>query len=164
MQRIIVNTDPGVDDAMALLYVLNSLDIRLEAIIASYGNVPLEVATRNILEILRVARAKSAPQVALGADSPLRGIKEVADAYSENGLGGWAVASEVTPGMVSEFAASDLIPSLAQQHHNEVALVTIAPMTNAALALRKNPLGFRMIKEIIMMGGSLRSRQYHSHG
>src|SRR5215510_16146582 len=86
-QRIIIDTDPGVDDALAFLLALASPEIRLEALTTTQGNVTLEKATRNALSILELGRANQIP-VAAGSMYPLvQPLRASADVHGESGIG-----------------------------------------------------------------------------
>jgi purine nucleosidase len=156
MQRIIVDTDGGIDDALALLYALASPDVSIEAITTVSGNVSLAQATRNVFEVLRVAGARNPPQVAQGAAAPLAGpLVSATDVHGEDGLGGWTAIRPAPDGAVSPIHASQLIPKLARSHPGEVTLVTLGPLTNLALALHADSDGLRSLKGIVVMGGTV---------
>jgi inosine-uridine nucleoside N-ribohydrolase len=155
MHRIIVNTDPGIDDAMALLYVLCSPEALVEAIMSSHGNVSVEVATQNVFEILRISELPDLPEVAQGVASPDQEPTLATNIHGKDGLGGWRMNQPPSFGKLSKLTAPQLIGSIARQHPNEVTLVALAPLTNLSLALRQDPVGFRMLKEIVMMGGTV---------
>jgi purine nucleosidase len=159
MQRIIVDTDAGIDDAMALLYALRSPGVRIEAITTVHGNVAVEVATQNIFEILHVSGLKELPVVAQGSAMPLRSGSAhpvtAQEVHGEDGLGGWTKRGRVPRGAVADAPGAQLILSIARQYPGEVTLVTLGPLTNAATAFREDPAGFRMLKEAVVMGGAV---------
>jgi inosine-uridine nucleoside N-ribohydrolase len=153
MPRIILDTDGGVDDALALLLALAWPDASIEAICSVHGNVPLETATANVGEILYVA-GREVP-VARGAIAPLACAPVFAtEVHGDDGLGGWP---RTAPGPVElhELPAWKLIPALARRAAHELTLVTLGPLTNVALAFREDPKGCRMLKEIVVMGGAV---------
>jgi inosine-uridine nucleoside N-ribohydrolase len=151
--RVIIDTDPGVDDAFALLLAMRSSELKIEAITPVAGNVPLDLTLPNALRMVEIAGRTDIP-VAAGARTPLtRRLVTAAYAHGENGLGG-AVFPEPKTKPVDEPAA-ELICRIARKYPGEVTLITIGPLTNiaAALAVDSNLAG--NIRGLIMMGGSL---------
>lgn len=156
MHRVILDTDGGVDDALAILYLLNSPGVRIDAITTVHGNVPVEAATRNVFEILRIAGHKVPVDVARGCDRPLRGDAVAAShVHGDDGLGGWTKGREVGMGKLATNPAHQVILDCARRCPGEVTLITIGPLTNAAAAFRGNPEGFRLLKDIVVMGGAV---------
>lgn len=151
--RVIVDTDPGVDDAIALLLAMRSPELRIEAITAVAGNVPLELTLPNALRMVEIAGRTDIP-VAAGAKSPmLRRLVTAAYVHGENGLGG-AVFPEPTTKPVPE-AGPLLIREIVRKYPGEITLLTIGPLTNVATALNSDPGLTEMIRGVVMMGGSL---------
>jgi inosine-uridine nucleoside N-ribohydrolase len=154
MERIIIDTDGGVDDALALLLALGWPGVQIEAITTVYGNVALEAATRNVGEVLHVAGTERI--VARGCSAPLAtAVLKAPEVHGYDGLGGWTAIEVAHPPSVCELPAWKLIPSLARQSPGAVTLVTIGPLTNAARAAREDPDGLRMLKQIVTMGGAI---------
>jgi len=163
VQRIVIDTDGGVDDALALLLALAWPETVVEAVTTVHGNVPVETATRNVREVLHLAGHEV--HIAEGRATPLTTLFSrsstpvfAADVHGRDGLGGWirtAPLRAIPPGAVS---ASRTISMRARQYPGEVTLVTIGPLTNAAVALREDPEGFRLLKQIVTMGGAVRDR------
>jgi len=151
--RVLIDTDPGVDDAFALLLAMRSPELKIEAITAVAGNVPLELTLPNALRMVEIAGRTDIP-VAAGAKAPLlRRLVTAAYAHGENGLGG-AVFPEPTIKPVAEHAA-ELIRSVIRRYPKEVTLITVGPLTNVAAALNGDPELASLIKGVVMMGGSL---------
>src|SRR5438445_4338210 len=151
--RVIIDTDPGVDDALALLLAMRSPELKIEAITPVAGNVPLELTLLNALRMVEIAGRTDIP-VAAGAKAPLmRRLVSAAYAHGENGLGG-AVFPEPNTQPVTEPAA-EFIRHIVRKYPNEVTLITIGPLTNVATALNADPELAGMIKNLVMMGGSL---------
>jgi inosine-uridine nucleoside N-ribohydrolase len=154
MQRIVIDTDAGVDDALAILLALAWPDVRIMAITTVHGNVPVEAATRNVGEILRVAGGRAT--VAQGCSVPLDGAPvSAARVHGADGLGGWCETLPAAPLPVGDMPAQQLIPALARQFPGEITLITIGPLTNAAAAIREDPAGFRMLRRVVTMGGTV---------
>jgi inosine-uridine nucleoside N-ribohydrolase len=151
--RVIIDTDPGVDDALALLLAMRSPELKIEAITPVAGNVPLELTLPNALRMVEIAGRADIP-VAVGAKAPLmRRLVTAAYAHGENGLGG-AVFPETKIHPVNQPAA-ELIRQIVKRFPGEVTLLTIGPLTNIATALNLDPELAGMVRAIVMMGGSL---------
>ncbi len=151
--RVIIDTDPGVDDALALLLAMRSPELNIEAITAVAGNVPLELTLPNALRMVEIAGRTDIP-VAAGAKAPLvRRLVTATYAHGENGLGG-AVFPEPKIKPVSEPAA-EFIRQVVRKYPGEVTLITIGPQTNVAAALNSDAELAAMVKSLVMMGGSL---------
>ena len=151
--RVIIDTDPGVDDALALLLAMRSPELKIEAITPVAGNVPLDLTLPNALRMAEIAGRTDIP-VAAGAKAPLlRRLVTASYAHGENGLGG-AVFPEPTTKPVAEPGA-ELIRQIIRKFPGEVTLLTIGPLTNIATALNTDPQLAGMIRGLVMMGGSL---------
>src|SRR5712671_135708 len=151
--RVIIDTDPGVDDALALLLAMRSPELKIEGITAVAGNVPLELTLPNALRMVEIAGRTDIP-VAAGAKAPLlRRLVTAAYAHGENGLGG-AVFPEPTTKPVTS-PASEVIRQIVRKFPGEVTLLTIGPLTNIASALNADPELAGMLRALVMMGGSL---------
>src|SRR5438309_1491531 len=151
--HVILDTDPGVDDALALLLAMRSPELKIEAITTVAGNVPLELTLPNALRMVEIAGRTDVP-VAAGAKGPLmRRLVTAAYAHGENGLGG-AVFPEPTIKPVAEPAAQ-FIQQLVRRYPSDVTLITIGPLTNVATALNSDPELAAMVKSVVMTGGSL---------
>jgi inosine-uridine nucleoside N-ribohydrolase len=151
--RVIIDTDPGVDDAFALLLAMRSPELKIEAITAVAGNVPLELTLPNALRLVEIAGRTDIP-VAAGAKLPLvRRLVTATYAHGENGLGG-AVFPDPTIKPVGEPAA-EYIRRIVRKYPNEVTLITLGPLTNVATALNGDSELAGLIRGVTMMGGSL---------
>jgi inosine-uridine nucleoside N-ribohydrolase len=150
---VVIDTDPGVDDAFALLLAMRSPELKIEGITAVAGNVPLELTLPNALRMVEIAGRTDIP-VAAGAKAPLmRRLVTATYAHGENGLGG-AAFPEPTTKPVAEPAA-ELIRSVVRKYPNDVTLITVGPLTNVAAALNSDPGLARLVRGVTMMGGSL---------
>jgi inosine-uridine nucleoside N-ribohydrolase len=152
-RRIILDSDPGVDDAMAIFLALRSPELKIEAITAVSGNVPLSFTLPNALRLVEIAGRPDVP-VAAGADTPLvRRLITASYVHGNNGLGGVEFpAPKLKP--VAETAAQ-LIRRVVRANPGEIGIVAVGPLTNVALALKSDPELAAQIKEIVVMGGSL---------
>jgi purine nucleosidase len=151
--RIIIDTDPGVDDALAFLLALASPEIKLEALTTTQGNVTLEKATRNALSVLELACASHIP-VARGSVLPLvQPLRASADVHGESGIGNARVPAPQTQ-PVSKHAVDYLIERVLAEP-NEISIFPIGPLTNIAMAIRKEPRFAKAVKELVIMGGAI---------
>src|SRR5229473_6317583 len=152
-QRIILDTDPGVDDAIAIFLALRSPELHVEAITPVCGNVPLSLTLPNALRLVEIAGRTDIP-VAAGAATPLvRRLVTAKYAHGNNGLGGVEFPEpKIKP--VSE-TATELIRRIVRANPGEISIVAIGPLTNVATVLKSDPTIAPLIKSIVIMGGSL---------
>jgi len=152
-KRIIIDTDPGVDDALTFLLALASPEIKLEALTTTQGNVTVDKATRNALSILELAHAGHIP-VAAGSTVPLIGpLRASAYVHGESGIGESKLL-EAKAKPVSQHAVDFLIERVLAEP-NEISIFPIAPLTNIAMAIRKEPRFAKSVKELVIMGGAI---------
>lgn len=153
MTRILIDTDPGIDDALALFLALASPELQVEAITTVYGNVSVEQSTRNALTLLELAGRVDIP-VGQGCASPLISQRiDAGGAYGQNGLGELMLPQpQIRP--VSEHAV-DVIIKKVMAAPGEITLVALGPLTNLAIALRLEPALAHTVREVVMMGGAL---------
>ena len=146
--RVIIDTDPGVDDALALLLAMRSPELKIEGITPVAGNVPLELTLPNALRMVEIAGRTDIP-VAAGAKAPLvRRLITAAQVHGENGLGG-AVFPEPTTKPIAEPAA-EFIRNTVRKHPGEVTLITIGPLTNIATALNSDSELAGLVPRLVM--------------
>ena len=152
-RRIIIDTDPGVDDALAILLALKSPEVKVEAITAVAGNVPLDLTLRNALRLVEIAGRTDIP-VAAGANRPLkRRLVTAAYVHGNNGLAGVEFPEPKTKPTAEP--APQLIRRIVRQSPGEVSIVAIGPLTNLALAFSEDPQLPSRIRSVTIMGGSL---------
>ena len=151
--RVIIDTDPGVDDALALLLAMRSPELKIEGITPVAGNVPLKLTLPNALRMVEVAGRAEIPVAAGGREPLVRRLVTAAYAHGENGLGG-AEFPEPKIKPIPESAA-DFIRRTVRKYPGEVTLITIGPLTNVGVALRGDPELAGMVRNLVMMGGSL---------
>jgi inosine-uridine nucleoside N-ribohydrolase len=153
VSRVIIDTDPGIDDAFALLLAMRSPELKIEAITPVAGNVPLDLTLPNALRMIEIAGRTDIP-VAAGARAPLmRRLVTASYVHGENGLGG-AVFPEPTTKPVATPAA-EMIREIIRKYPHEITLITIGPLTNIATAMNSDPELAAMTRAVVMMGGSL---------
>jgi purine nucleosidase len=151
-RRIILDCDPGHDDAMAILLAHGTPEISLAAITTVAGNHPVSLTTLNALRICTLAGITDVP-VAAGCAAPLvRPLLTAEEIHGTEGLEGhpWSDPSvRAAPGH-----AVDLIVDLVMASPGEITLVPIGPLTNIAMAARKEPRIVERVREVVLMGGS----------
>jgi inosine-uridine nucleoside N-ribohydrolase len=151
---IIIDTDPGIDDALALFLACASPELDIRAATSVAGNVGINRTTRNAAHLLRLG-GRSAVPVYRGADRPLRHkLETIEDIHGQNGLGGVELPGDAPihgPGTATEA----LIRLLNDANHASVTVVLLGPQTNMALALQQNPGIAWAVKEFVVMGGSI---------
>ncbi len=151
--RIILDCDPGVDDAVALLLAFGSPDeIDLVGITTVAGNVSLTHTTRNALRICALAGRSDVPVYKGCANGIFPAPARAGTVHGNDGLGGVTIAD--APFGAQNQHAVDFIIEAVQKAPGEIILCPIGPMTNIALALLKEPSIARDIKEIVFMGGA----------
>jgi inosine-uridine nucleoside N-ribohydrolase len=152
-RQVIIDTDPGADDAIAIMLALNSPELAVRALTVVAGNVPAAQGLDNALRLVSLARRCDLP-VAIGAQRPLVGILTTAEMYhGKNGLGDVQLPPPTCA--ADKRWAPDLIVDLVHAAPHEITLITIGPLTNIALAVSKDPSIIPLVKEVIMMGGSI---------
>lgn len=155
MQKIIIDTDPGVDDAHAILLALAHPNVKVEAITTVNGNVGVDQTTANALKILDVAEKDIL--VFSGCASPLVNTPVHASfVHGKDGLGDCHIPSSKRA-IEKEHAANALV-RLANEQPGEITLVAIAPLTNLAVALRLDPDLPSKFRKLVIMGGAHLSR------
>jgi len=145
--------DTGVDDALALAYLLASDEIELVGIGTVSGNVSAEQAADNTLRLLALAGRADVP-VAVGEHNPLAGQFDggAPNVHGANGLGGVAVPpAEVAP--VAE-AAANMLLRLSHQYDSRLEVIAVGPLTNLARALERDPLLPERVASVTVMGGA----------
>src|ERR1700730_6154314 len=149
--RIIIDCDPGHDDAMAIVLAHGSPEIELAAITTVAGNHPLELTTLNARRICSLCRIEV--PIAAGCSAPLiRPLVTAPEIHGETGLEGhlWP---DPTAAIVPDHAV-DLIIDLVMAAPGEITLVPTGPVTNIAMALRKEPRIASRVREGVLMGGA----------
>jgi len=153
-KRILFDTDPGIDDACAILLALASPEVSLEGLSIVHGNCSVEQATINALSILELAHASHIP-VAKGCELPLVQPSLLApETHGSTGLG-YAKLPEPRLRPTVQHGIDFLIEKILSSP-GEITLVAIGPLTNVALAIRQEPRLVSAVKELIIMGGALR--------
>ena len=151
-RRVIIDTDPGIDDAIAILLALRSPELHIEALTVVAGNVTVDRGSQNALKLLSFAGRTNIP-VSKGAAHPLRkSLRTATYWHGPNGIGGIDLPNPTQT--LDRRRAPDLMIELAHAHPHDLTVLAIGPLTNVALALQKAPSLKRELSEIIVMGGS----------
>ncbi len=165
MKRILIDCDPGVDDALAILLAMKSPELCVEAITTVSGNVHVEQATDNLLMILGLLDISDYPLIAKGEAAPL--VKPLINAehvHGDDGLGNISKLSNPDGSScylpaecdVSDISGVDLILKMVNRYPDELTIVALGPLTNISMAIRKEPEIMRKLKSIVLMGGAFR--------
>jgi len=151
-QQIIIDTDPGQDDAIALLLAAASPELDLLGVTTVAGNVPLALTTLNARKVLELAGRRDLP-VCAGADRPLDGPLVTAEhVHGDTGLNGVELPEPTLP-LDPRHAADFIVQTLRERAPGTVTLCPLGPLTNIALALRRAPDIAPRIRRIVLMGG-----------
>ncbi len=152
-KKVIIDTDPGTDDALAIMLALNSPELDVRALTVVPGNVTLEMGVENALRMVSLADRCDIP-VAGGASHPL--FQKLITAqfwHGKNGLGN----VELPPSKckANPMFGPDLIIKLVHDNPHEITLIPVGPLTNIALAVEKDPSIIPLVKDVVIMGGSI---------
>jgi len=150
---IIIDTDPGIDDALAIFLACASPELEIRAVTTVAGNVGINRTTRNAGALMALAGRTDVP-VYRGADRPIRGSwTTIQDIHGRNGIGDPTIPDG--PNGSRGSAVEALIEILTAAQPDSQTLVLLGPQTNLALALEQQPDIVRGIREIVLMAGSL---------
>ena len=152
-RRVVIDTDPGTDDAMAILLALNSPELQVEALTIVPGNVNGDQGLENALKLVSVAGRCNVP-VAAGARHPLN--QKLITAQFWHGKNGLAdIELPASKCQADPRFGPDLIIELVHKYPHEITLIPVGPLTNIALAVSKDPSIAKLVKDIVIMGGSI---------
>ncbi len=164
--HLLIDTDPGIDDALAILLALTSPGVSVEAITTVAGNVSVDRATANLGYILQVARPDPMPRVARGAEAPLkRALVTAGHVHGQDGLGN--LDHFVEPDGRPRYPApslplqmqdgADLILEMADRFRRDLVVVALGPLTNLALALGRDARRLGRVGRVVVMGGAIKA-------
>ena len=150
---LIIDTDPGQDDAVAILLALASPEINLLGITTVAGNVPLALTQENARKICDLA-GRTDMQVFAGLDRPLvRPLVTAEHVHGRTGLDGPVLPDPETP-LQEQHAVDYIIDTLRREPAGSVTLAPIGPLSNIAMAMQRAPDIIQRIRQIILMGGA----------
>jgi purine nucleosidase len=151
-RKIIIDCDPGIDDALALVYAHGHPGLALAGLTTVAGNVSLGKTTANTLRIRDFLGMTGVPVVA-GSQGPLlRSAIDARDVHGESGLGQVGLPDPATgpdPGHAADFIIEQVSAA-----PGEITLIAVGPLTNVALAVRRYPALTRQVRDFVIMGGS----------
>ncbi|TIU79244.1 MAG: nucleoside hydrolase [Mesorhizobium sp.] len=151
-RKIIIDTDPGQDDAVAILLALGSAELEIVGMTAVAGNVPLRLTEKNARKICELA-GRPDIKVYAGAIRPLaRELVTAEEVHGETGLNGPQLP-EPTMKLQDQYAVDFIVETLMKEESGTITLCALGPLTNIALALIREPKIAPRIKEIVLMGG-----------
>ena len=151
-RKIIIDTDPGQDDAVAILLALGSSELEIVGISAVAGNVPLKLTEKNARKICELA-GRPEVKVYAGAIRPLaRTLVTAEEVHGKTGLNGPQLP-EPTMKLQEQYAVDFIVETLMKEESGTITLCPLGPLTNIALALIREPRIAPRIKEIVLMGG-----------
>jgi inosine-uridine nucleoside N-ribohydrolase len=165
MRNVLIDTDGGVDDALAIALALVSPELSVTGITTVAGNIPVDIATRNVFTVLEAVSPDVCPPVAQGAAAPLsRALVTASEVHGADGLGNITTSRRPDVSLkypspkvtLSDLAAVDFIIREVREHGKALTIVTIGPLANIAEAIGKDPDTMRQVGEIVIMGGAFR--------
>ncbi|EHK2399301.1 nucleoside hydrolase [Clostridium perfringens] len=155
-RKVIVDCDPGIDDALAIILALKSKEIEVVGITTVSGNVESLQGAKNALKVLKLLGRLDIP-VYLGESKPIkRELVTAQDTHGEDGLGE-TFLEEVSSEYIRENGVDFILNTLKNQEN--VSIIALGPLTNLCRAIEKDSESFHRVKEIVSMGGA-----YKSHG
>ncbi|MEM7211610.1 MAG: nucleoside hydrolase, partial [Pseudomonadota bacterium] len=155
MHKIIIDTDPGIDDAMAIHLAFAHPELEVVGLTSIFGKVHVPVATRNALALAEMAGSDC--PVAEGTDTPL-GQPAHPPGYFVHGDDGFGNSGVIEPARVKDpRSAAQFIVDMVNAHPGEITLCPIGPLTSIALALRLDPTIAEKVTQVVIMGGAVQT-------
>ena len=156
VKKIVIDTDPGVDDSLAIFVALNSPELEVLGLTTIFGNAVTATCTENALRLLEIAKRTDVPVIE-GAEVPLNGNFRGAASFvhGDNGQGNATLSSPVTKPL--DIDAVTFLKEIIETNPNEITLVPVGPLTNIANLLTIHEGIDSKIKEIVLMGGNAQS-------
>jgi purine nucleosidase len=148
---VLIDTDIGVDDAVAITLALCVRELELVGLVSVGGNVPLDQVTRNIPSLLAALGRENWPQIGKGLDQD-PSLSHALDVHGDDGLGGLGLPTPV------DFSAGDYIDTyeeLIERHGGDLAIIAIGPLTNLAALMDQRPGLLERAGQIVIMGGAI---------
>ncbi|MDH6232299.1 purine nucleosidase [Mesorhizobium soli] len=151
-RKIIIDTDPGQDDAFAILFALGSKELEVVALTTVAGNVPLTLTSRNALQIAELAGRTDVPVYAGCARPMVKQLKTAEYVHGPTGIDG-CVLPEPSVSLQDKHAVNFLVDTLMAAPAGEITVCTLGPMTNLGMAMVMEPRIVPRIREVVLMGG-----------
>jgi purine nucleosidase len=153
VRHIIYDTDTGIDDALALIYLAGVEGVEISAITTVFGNTPVDSAVSNVARVLQLVDL-SDTVVARGAAGPLVGEAHIGShVHGQDGLGD-VFSDTVAPQNLSVLPAAELLVEMARSRPGYYDLLPVGPLTNIGLALQIEPNLLTLFRSVVVMGGS----------
>ncbi len=154
MRKIIIDTDPGIDDAQAIAFAIAHPELELLGLTTVFGNVSVELATKNALILCEILGAPNLP-VAQGEGVPLVQPRLPAPdfVHGSDGLGNLHL--DPSARSADAMSAAEFIVDMATRYPGEISLVAVGPLTNVAKAMELDPLLPSRLHELVVMGGTV---------
>ena len=150
----LIDTDPGIDDALALLLAWSSPEWTVEVVTVVAGNVSMKAGTLNVFRLLELRRPAPAPLVASGATAPLARPLRIAPYHGTDGLGDLLDWPDIEPRVASSDAPGVIVDA-ARRRGRSLTIVALGPMTNLALAVERDAAAVRGVGRVVAMGGAV---------
>ena len=164
---MVIDTDPGIDDALAIVLALRSRELRVELMTTVAGNVGLRAATDNARRLLALLEPKDCPRLVEGATRPLRGrLTTATEVHGDDGLAGLSRVRDaggrlLFPASLGPLPAredaADAIVAKAREHGDALTIVALGPLTNLARAIDADASAMRTVGRLIVMGGAIQA-------
>ena len=157
-RKIIIDTDPGVDDAFAIVTALRYQGFEVLGITTVAGNKGLDYVTKNALKLVEIMNAgcmvyKGANAALKDLDKPVDEIKDAGDTHGFDGLGGIKLPYDLSK--LSDLPAVDYILQTVRKYPGEIEIIALGPLTNIAVAIQREPETMKKVKKIWSMGGGV---------
>jgi len=161
LKHVLIDTDPGVDDALALLLAFSSPELRVEGLTTVAGNVSLDLGSLNTLKLLDFLGVEGVPVVPGAAKPLLRKSRDASNIHGETGLGGATLPEP--KGILDERGAVEFILEKVDELGRDLTLIPIGPLTNIAGAILARPSIVHETSGLVIMGGAFGLTPY-GHG
>lgn len=154
-KKILIDTDGGIDDAIAIMVALSDPDVEVVGITTGYGNTSMLQASSNVLSILKLFGKDYSVPVAMGSSTPLDGVMRSPDVavHGANGLGNVILPKSVKVPVAGK--AEDFIVGTVKRNPGEITVVSLGRLTNLARAVEKFPGITKLVRKLIVMGGTI---------
>ena len=154
MRHALIDTDPGIDDALALLLAWGAPEWTVDVVTVVAGNVAVEAGTLNVLRLVDLRRPSPPPLIASGAAQPLARPLRTAPYHGGDGLGDLPDWPRIEA-RVASTDAPGVIVHTARRHADDLTIVALGPMTNLALAVERDAAAIRAAGRVVAMGGAV---------
>src|SRR5215470_6577093 len=154
MRHALIDTDPGIDDALALLLAWGSPEWTVDTVTVVAGNVALQAGTLNVFRLLDLRRPSPPPLIASGAAQPLARPLRIAPYHGGDGLGDLPDWPRVEPRVASTDAAGVIVDT-ARRLAGNLTIVALGPLTNLAMAVERDAGAIHGVGRVVAMGGAV---------